>query len=553
MNSNNYYNEKYDNKQNKVLFFDTETNGLDHRKHQVVLAQLMYKGETEATLVPVINGDYTDITATLSAAEVIVGHNLAFDFRMLKYIPGDDQCIIDTMYMSRVGFIGKDVEHSLDKVAARVLGKDVYKAFDKKKMQRSDWSGELTVTQKRYASLDVEVLPEIVEAYRNVFSVAPFHLDMQSMLVGLRMEQNGIPIDTKTIKKDIKLLEARLAEISDMLPVNYNSAKEVKTYLKTENATEATLAELVESKKEHYETALLIVEAKKLHKRLGVMRKMAAAGRYYGLFAPDTKTGRFSSKKENMQNIDHALDKYITGEDTVLVYSDFAGLELRTISVIISDVMAEKFRDGEDLHNFTAKNIFGEGFTKTHRDIAKTCNFSLLYGGSSFTLYRKLLEKGIETDKKDLDPIIEKWKDTFSDIREWQDYKRYEYNRYGEHVVKTPGGRHIWADTLERSLNFGNQGMGAEVAREAAHYIEDRIRNMEGADVVMFVHDSLMVECKENLSDVVMDIVFDGMKYGWKHAKPLDKKGVEMPVEVLCAKSFSDIHSKTNIIKTKEG
>ena len=84
--------------------------------------------------------------------------------------------------------------------------------------------------------------------------------------------------------------------------------------------------------------------------------------RVIGKFKPSARSGRFTSDKENLQQIPRAL-KGIFGfdseSDRTLIYSDYAQLELRTICAILGvKLMESLFRDGEDLHGYVAKALF---------------------------------------------------------------------------------------------------------------------------------------------------------------------------------------------------
>jgi DNA polymerase-1 len=65
-------------------------------------------------------------------------------------------------------------------------------------------------------------------------------------------------------------------------------------------------------------------------------------------------------------------------------------VELRVLAAL-ADVkrMKEAIRNGEDLHSFTARLVFGENFTPKHRKICKGVAFSKVYGGGAQTTARQ--------------------------------------------------------------------------------------------------------------------------------------------------------------------
>jgi DNA polymerase-1 len=72
------------------------------------------------------------------------------------------------------------------------------------------------------------------------------------------------------------------------------------------------------------------------------------------------------------------------------VSTDFAAVELRVLAAL-ADVkqMKRAINAGEDLHSFTARMVFGEGFTPKHRKISKGIAFGKVYGGGAATIQRQ--------------------------------------------------------------------------------------------------------------------------------------------------------------------
>jgi DNA polymerase-1 len=89
-----------------------------------------------------------------------------------------------------------------------------------------------------------------------------------------------------------------------------------------------------------------------------------------------------TSNDENLQQIPRALKDifgYPKDAGRVLIYSDYAQVELRTICAILQvKLMEQMFREGVDLHGYVASILFGEDWTKDDRQVTKTYNFNLL-------------------------------------------------------------------------------------------------------------------------------------------------------------------------------
>jgi DNA polymerase I-like protein with 3'-5' exonuclease and polymerase domains/5'-3' exonuclease/intein/homing endonuclease len=76
------------------------------------------------------------------------------------------------------------------------------------------------------------------------------------------------------------------------------------------------------------------------------------------------------------------------------VAADYSQIELRILAHVSGEEsLLEAFRRGEDIHRRTAAEVFGvavDAVTAEHRDIAKTTNFSVIYGVTAFGLSRGL-------------------------------------------------------------------------------------------------------------------------------------------------------------------
>jgi DNA polymerase-1 len=106
------------------------------------------------------------------------------------------------------------------------------------------------------------------------------------------------------------------------------------------------------------------------------------------------RTGRMSVTRPALQTLpssDQMIRRALLAEEGhVMVSTDFAAVELRVLAAL-ADVkrMKEAIRNGEDLHSFTARLVFGENFTPKHRKICKGVAFSKVYGGGAQTTARQ--------------------------------------------------------------------------------------------------------------------------------------------------------------------
>ena len=112
-------------------------------------------------------------------------------------------------------------------------------------------------------------------------------------------------------------------------------------------------------------------------------------------------TGRLSSSNPNVQNIPIRTElgrriraAFVPDPGHRFVAADYSQIELRILAHVSGEEsLTAAFRAGEDIHRRTAAEVFGVELaqvTSEQRDVAKTTNFSVIYGVTAFGLSRGL-------------------------------------------------------------------------------------------------------------------------------------------------------------------
>jgi len=258
----------------------------------------------------------------------------------------------------------------------------------------------------------------------------------------------------------------------------------------------------------------------------------------YGIFAPYARSGRYTCKNQNLQQIPR-LTKGVFTSARYMLYSDFSQLELRSIAAITGDVvLCHAYMNNIDIHQLVADD------NRSSRRAAKTINFNALYGGGAGML-QSILIKQVEQyiPLEDVATSLRRWKRKFYGIADWQNQgiRDHRAGRLGS----TACGRKYHGRLMTDQLNIENQGTGAEIAKLAMHYMyPDLIKN--DCKLMNFIHDNYIVDAphEEDIICKVSKRMAESMQEAWfevtKQCKVTD---LPMPVTILGGSHWGDIEA----------
>ena len=252
-----------------------------------------------------------------------------------------------------------------------------------------------------------------------------------------------------------------------------------------------------------------------------------------------TATGRLSSSNPNLQNIPIRTEQgreirkaFVPGEPgKVMMSADYSQIELRVMAHLCGDEhMRQAFREGQDVHAATAAKIFRKpvaDVTADDRRMAKTANFGIMYGISSFGLAQRL--KCPRTVAKKL---IDDYFESFPSIRSFIDgtlakarETLYTETMFGRRRYISDINSHnanIRAIAERNAVNAPIQGTAADIIKLAMIRVAARLRK-EGLKAVMVlqIHDELLLEVPENEIDAVKALLVEEMQGVMELSVPL--------------------------------
>ncbi len=252
------------------------------------------------------------------------------------------------------------------------------------------------------------------------------------------------------------------------------------------------------------------------------------------------QTGRLSSIDPNLQNIPirDAQGKKIREAFTaptgkLLLSLDYSQIELRLIADIANlDGLIAAFKRGEDVHRFTASEVFGvplDSVDDAQRRAAKAVNFGIIYGISAFGLARQLM-----IGRKQAQEYIDNYLLRYQGLKSYMDDTIKLAGQQG--YVQTIFGRKIHLPQINdknpakrqyagrQAINAPIQGSAADIIKQAILMVENVIASEKlPVTLLLQVHDELLFEVEESAA----------IEMGDKLAGVMQQAGERVPVKFL--------------------
>jgi DNA polymerase-1 len=383
------------------------------------------------------------------------------------------------------------------------------------------------------------------ELEKNGMSRLYEQIELPLCTVLYRMEQRGIAIDKELLIAFGEMLSQRIDECEKLIysfsggPFNINSTKQLGELLfdklglppvKKTKTGYSTNADVLEKLKHKHEIIPAIMDYRMLTKLKstyaeGLLKVIGDDGRIRTTFQNlVTATGRLSSTEPNLQNIPVRTDlgaeirkMFVPKPGHVLVDADYSQIELRVLAHIAADsVMCKAFCDGLDIHTATASQVFGvemEQVTSLQRRHAKAVNFGIVYGISEFSL-----AEDIGVSRYEAKEYIENYLTNYAGVRRYM--KEIVVSARESGFTETMFGRKRYIPELSSSnfnirsgaeriaLNTPIQGTAADLIKLAMIRVEQALNeNYPQAQLLLQVHDELIVECPEEIAPQVAELI----------------------------------------------
>lgn len=395
-------------------------------------------------------------------------------------------------------------------------------------------------------------------------------IDLPFSFVLYKMEQIGIKIDLKELKKQseiaikkIKQIEKEIHSLLRAFPetegINLSSPKQLQHLLfdilklpnlKNGSTEQEVLTKLISK----HPIITMLLEHRKYSNIYatslgGFKRYIHSDSRVHTIYNETlTNTGRISSIEPNLQNISiHNLERkqvrkiLISDPNTEFYSFDYSQIELRVLAQLADEEnLIKAFQEGKDIHELAARKIFDlkehELVNEESRRIAKVFNFGLVYGLTSYGLAKDL---DISTEKAK--ELIISYFDNFPNFLAYKEKQIKFAKEHGYVLTESNRKRYIHELTSDNyhisrfgeriAVNMPIQGTAADILKVAMIDIDrEIIKNKWKSCLVAQIHDEIIVQVVKNETEQVISMIKEKMEKAFLNLLKLLNKS--NPLEV---------------------
>jgi len=513
--------------------FDTETTGLNTILAQLVGVSLspiagesyyipvghiglerlqqLPLGQVIAKLKPIFEDEKLAKTAQNGKydAEIMLGqgvavNNLSFDTMIAAYLLGEKSLGLKALAFSRLGIEMIPISGLIGTGSKQICMSHV-------EIERAgDYACADADMTRRLAVLFEKELKE--QGLWRLFE----EVEMPLMPVLVEMEMNGIALDTGLLHKMSRRMGERLLELENGIyenaghRFNINSPRQLGPVL------------VLEGLRSVHSIIGLIIEYRMLSKlrstyvdALPVLVN-PKTGRLHTTFNQTrTSTGRLSSSDPNLQNIPvrgeqgrEIRQAFAAPPSCYLLSADYSQIDLRVLAHLSQDaaLLGTFYRDG-DIHTDTAARLLGvdeDKVTPDMRRLAKTVNFGVIYGMSSYGL-----EQATELSREEAEQFIRAYFEKYPKVSEYLQNTRKQAREKG--FVETILGRRRAIPEINSSnrnlreaaermaINMPVQGTSADIIKVAMVRLAKDMKELGlKSKMLLQVHDELIFEVPQD-------------------------------------------------------
>lgn len=561
-------------KQDEICF-DTETTSIESLEAELVAIAFSWKKGSGWLVHFPESGDETAMKLKIlkpvleNPAIRKIGQNMKYDIQVLaNYGIEVKGSLFDTMIAHYL--LEPDMRHNMNLLAESYLSYSpvhIESLIGEKGASQINMRSVSVDLIKEYAVEDADVTFQLKELFEprlkaEGLSELAATIEMPLITVLADMERTGVKLNQDDLKaiatglrEDILTLEGEIHSLAGM-EFNISSPKQLGDVLfirlklddnarMTKTKQFNTSEEILQRLANRHPIIDKVLEYRGLKKLLStyveslpqlVDRKTGRIHTSYNQAV--ASTGRLSSNNPNLQNIPVRDERgreirkaFVPEEGNLFLSADYSQIELRLMAHLSGDSnMIGDFLSGNDIHAATASKIFGvelKDVTREMRSRAKTANFGIIYGISSFGLSERLT-----IGRKEAKELIDGYFNSYPGVKKYMDESIRKARETG-YVTTMFGRRRYLRDIQSRNqvvrgnaernaINAPIQGTAADVIKIAMVRIHERLRSEKYASkMILQVHDELIFEVVPGELDRLQEMVVHEMSYAARLDVPL--------------------------------
>tara|TARA_R110000868_G_scaffold232374_2_gene485873 strand:+ start:118 stop:861 length:744 start_codon:yes stop_codon:yes gene_type:complete len=211
----------------------------------------------------------------------------------------------------------------------------------------------------------------------------------------------------------------------------------------------------------------------------------------------------------NVQNIPRAqkdVKRAFQPKLDAFLFFDYKAIEVRLLAYYLAAAigdhsLATEINNGDDPHTITAQGLYNKSeITEEERQVGKTLNFSIIYGGGTKTI---MLQLGVPF--KEARRLLNAYHTTRPGIKilneqigEILSSRGYLSNLYG---------RRLHVETEHKALNALIQGSAADLMRDSVVRVDKYLDKNMASHIVNIVHDEIVIDAdKTEVNRIVTQI-----------------------------------------------
>lgn len=330
----------------------------------------------------------------------------------------------------------------------------------------------------------------------------------------------------------MRLYQNALAKIPTQ--VDYDSPKQMLWLLKdyygydveSLEGDETTAKEVLERlANEGKEDVRIFLEWRQVNKHLTsfipTYKELTVHGVIHPIFNPsNTRTGRTSAERPNLQQVPPELRRLFKARaGHKLISYDAGAIEAKLIAYYSQDRrLYQILSEGINFHNHNTKVVFG--FTEPteqisalypkHRKATKNCGFAYFYHAGAKRIRITFTQQGFHFTESESRQILNKLKTEYADAMAFSDSisDHMESGVVVRNLLSRPLRIENPDDAYMKAFNMLIQSSASDLNLHAAFKIQQELdRRGIAAQVLLFVHDSITVEARDEDVEVVEEIV----------------------------------------------